>query len=204
MKRFLISALLVCLSLSCRDADFEKAVRIAVERQMKAYPESRLKDLYKNFFQDQFGPGHIVSDTTGAGKYLREELAAYTQIAGEIAEPTGWEGNFYRVNLSVIKTGRVPYPVYLDAFFRSVNGISPPPVSQWAKEWERIESVIRSMPLALPDYEADSKEIAERLAKGEYTGHHSQAFEAHYAPHYRIISKEIYEREILPLIHNKQ
>lgn len=40
--------------------------------QMKTYPKSTLKDLYKNFFQDKFGPGHIISDTTSAGKFLKK------------------------------------------------------------------------------------------------------------------------------------
>ena len=52
---------------------FERAVREAVTRQMAAYPQSTLKDLYKNFFQDRFGPGHIIADTA-AGSYLRWEL----------------------------------------------------------------------------------------------------------------------------------
>ena len=43
---------------------------------------------YKNFFQDKFGPGHIVSDTIAAGNYLRREMASYTETEGEIAEPT--------------------------------------------------------------------------------------------------------------------
>jgi hypothetical protein len=200
MKRILFLALVSWLPVSCREAGFEKAVRTAVERQMQTYPQSTLKDLYKNFFQDKFGPGHIITDTAGAGQYLRSELAAYADTAGEAAEPTGWEGNFYRVNLSLVKTGQVPYTTYFDAFIRSVQGITPPTIAEWKKEWTRIEAVIRSLHLALPDYEADKKEIEDRLNRGEYTGHHSERFEAHYAPHYRIISKEIYEKEIAPIL----
>ena len=121
---FLTLFLLFCLCLSATEKkDFEKAVREAVSWQMQTYPKSTLKDLYKNFFQDKFGPGHIISDTTAAGNYLRRELASYTECTGEIAEPTGWEGNFLRVNLSVIKNGRVPYNIFFDAFVRSVNGV---------------------------------------------------------------------------------
>lgn len=167
---------------------------------MQGYPKSTLKDLYKNFFQDKFGPGHIVSDTTAAGNYLRREMASYTETEGEIAEPTGWEGNFYRVNLSVIKNGQIPYQTFFDAFIRSVNGIRPVTVAEWQKEWNRIEGIIRSMNLSLPDYENDRKEIDDRLERGEYVGHHSKAFEDSYSPHYRIISKEIFEQELQPLI----
>ena len=193
--------LLLCFSLSAAEKpDFDTAVRAAVPRQMQTYPKSTLKDLYKNFFQDKFGPGHIIGDTAAAGNYLRRELASYTECSGDIAEPTGWEGNFLRVNLSVIKTGQIPYNTFFDAFVRSVNGIQPVTVAEWKKEWLQIEAIIRSIELALPGYEADRKEIEERLDRGEYVGHHSKVFEETYSPHYRIVSKDIFEKELKPLL----
>ncbi|CAK7071269.1 hypothetical protein ACGE0T_04985 [Parabacteroides sp. APC149_11_2_Y6] len=198
---FLLLSILLYTSLQAVEKDvFNEAVRNAVARQMKAYPKSTLKDLYKNFFQDKFGPGHIISDTTSAGNYLRRELASYSEIEGEIAEPTGWEGNFYRVNLSVIKEGKIPYQTYFDAFIRSVQGIQPVAVSDWQKEWQAIELIIRSMNLSLPGYADDRKEIEERLERGEYVGHHSKVFEETYSPHYRIISKQIFEKELQPML----
>lgn len=203
MRKYCVLTLffLFCLSLpAVEKKEFEAAVRAAVATQMKVYPKSTLKDLYKNFFQDKFGPGHIISDTTAAGKYLRRELASYEECTGDIAEPTGWEGNFLRVNLSVIKKGEIPYDTFFDAFVRSVNGIRPVSVAEWKKEWLQIEAIIRSMKLSLPDYEADRKEIVDRLDRGEYVGHHSKAFEAAYSPHYRIISRQIFEEELKPLL----
>jgi len=198
---FLTLFFLFCLCLSATEKrDFEEAVRVAVSRQMQKYPKSTLKDLYKNFFQDKFGPGHIIGDTASAGNYLRRELASYTECTGDIAEPTGWEGNFLRVNLSVIKNGQIPYATFFDAFVRSVNGIRPVTVDQWQKEWLRIEAIVRSMDLALPGYEADRKEIEERLDRGEFVGHHSKVFEDSYSPHYRIVSKDIFEKELKPLL----
>ena len=198
---FLTLFFLFCLCLSATEKrDFEEAVRVAVSRQMQKYPKSTLKDLYKNFFQDKFGPGHIIGDTASAGNYLRRELASYTECTGDIAEPTGWEGNFLRVNLSVIKNGQIPYATFFDAVDRSVNGIRPVTVDQWQKEWLRIEAIVRSMDLALPGYEADRKEIEERLGRGEFVGHHSKVFEDSYSPHYRIVSKDIFEKELKPLL----
>ena len=198
---FLLLSILLYTSLQAVEKDvFNEAVRNAVARQMKAYPKSTLKDLYKNFFQDKFGPGHIISDTTSAGNYLRRELASYSEIEGEIAEPTGWEGNFYRVNLSVIKEGKIPYQTYFDAFIRSVQGIQPVAVSDWKKEWQAIELIIRSMNLSLPGYADDRKVIEERLERGEYVGHHSKVFEETYSPHYRIVSKQIFEKELQPML----
>ena len=85
------------------------------------------------------------------------------------------------------------------AFVRSVNGINPITIEEWKKEWSEIERVISSMRLDLPNYEIELKEIEERLERGEYVGHHSQIFEECYSPHYRIISRDIFEQELLPL-----
>ncbi len=203
MKYLLIAACGLMLFITgCKQGKdpFGTAVRASVERQMKQYPLSTLKDLYKNFFQDRYGPGHLVGDTAAAGSYLRRELGSYATIRGETAEPLGWEGHYLRVNLSVIKEGKVPYPVFFDAFVRSVNSIRPMPVSEWADEWNRIEAIISSIQPALPGYATDKAEITDRLNRGEYVGHHSEAFEKAYEPHYRIISRDIYEKEILPLL----
>ncbi|MCD7976751.1 MAG: hypothetical protein LUG51_06200 [Tannerellaceae bacterium] len=208
MKRILFLLSLYLLTVAgtvlAQTDSFDVAVRIAVERQMITYPKSTLKDLYKNFFQDKYGPGHIISDTTGAGNYLRRELATMTRSDGELVEPTGWEGNFLRVNLSLVKEKQIPYPVFFDAFTRSVNGIQPPPVPVWKEEWERIEKIIASMDLSLAGYESDKAEIDERLENGEFVGHHSPVFEETYSPHYRIISRDIFEKELLPFLLNKK
>ena len=81
-----------------------------------------------------------------------------------------------------------------------MNSVRPITVADWQKEWQRIESIIRSMELSLPDYDADCKEIEDRLDRGEYVEHHSKVFEESYSPHYRIISRQIFEKELQPLL----
>lgn len=189
----------IILFMSCEDTR-SKLIRDSVDNQMAVYPQSTLRDLYKNFFQDRFGPGHLIPDTAASGNYLRSELASFDKASGAYYEPTGWEGCFYRVNLSVIKENLVPYDVYFDAFVRSVNQIVPISVEQWKTEWLTIDAVIQAMNLSLPDYEKDRLEIIEMLDQGEYVSHHSLQYEQHYDPHYRIIEKSIFEKEILPFL----
>ena len=81
-----------------------------------------------------------------------------------------------------------------------LNSVRPITVADWQKEWQRIESIIRSMELSLPDYDAHRKEIEDRLDRGEYVEHHSKVFEESYSPHYRIISRQIFEKELRPLL----
>ena len=199
MRNILIIMGLAIIIVSCADTK-NKQIRAAVESQLSIYPHSTLKDLYKNFFQDRFGPGHLIPDTAAAGNYLRYELASFDKASGPYYEPTGWEGCFYRVNLSVIKENLIPYDLYFDAFVRSVNQIVPISVEQWKVEWFTIDAVIKSMNLSLPDEEKDRKEIIDMLEQKEFVMHHSTLFESHYSPHYRIIEKTIFENEILPFL----
>ena len=200
-RYILLAVAAMVLLFSCNQANPTHAkIRQSVERQLELYPESTLRDLYKNFFQDRFGPGHIIADNTAADRYLRYELNAAEGFEGLDYEPTGYEGRFYRVNLGVIADGRVPYEKYFDAFVRSVNGIKPISIEQWRTEWHEIDSVIMSMGLQLENFSADRAEIKALIDGGDYVMHHSQRFNDHYQPHYRIIERTIFENEILPLL----
>ncbi len=182
------------------DEKTELAIRHSVERQLQEYPKSTLKDLYKSFFQDVYGPGHLINDTAAAKNYLMHELGSYQQPEGKTAEPTGYRHNYYRVNLSVIKNNIVPFDLFFDAFLQSARELKPVSIDEWKKEWQYIESVIRSMHLSLPGYEHDNNEITKQLNEGTYVGHHSRRYNDAYKPHYRIISTKAYHNIILPEI----
>ena len=200
-RYILLAVAAMALLGSCNKANpSHEKIRHAVERQLQVYPESTLQDLYKNFFQDRFGPGHIIADNTAADRYLQYELNSSESFKGLDYEPTGYEGRFYRVNLGVIADGRVPYDKYFDAFVRSVNGIKPISTEEWCKEWHEIDSVIMDMNIELKDMQEDRAEIKSLIDGGNYVMHHSQHFNKHYQPHYRIIERTIFEKEILPLL----
>jgi hypothetical protein len=195
----LLSIAFVCADAQtkCVDAD---AVRVAVERMMADYHQLTLQDIYKSFFQDNFGPGHAVPDSAQAASWLRGELAKVERLDVQLYEPTGYNGNYYRVSLAAVASGKVQQDALLSAFLRSVRMVQPSEVAAWVKEWEQIESVIAAMELQLPGYDADAKAIKEMLATGHYAVHHSRLYNEHYEPHYRIIAKDIFEKEILPLL----
>ena len=191
---------LFCVSFAgCGSSSVER-IKKSVERQLRDYPKSTLQDLYKSFFQDRFGPGHLVSDTSSAGNYLRYELNNSENFHERSYEPTGYENNYYRVNLSVLKENKISYQKYFDAFLRSVEKIDLDAISEWKEEWSEIESVIVSMNLDLENFEEDLEMIHSVLEQGKYAVHHSEIYNSEYQPHYRIIEKKIFEEEILPLI----
>lgn len=186
----------------CQSKHEEKSRKVVgVLKMMKErYPEAQYRDVYKNFMQDYFGPGHILSDAAAASRYLSEELQETKNFDGPLYEPTGYNGNFYRVNLSLVKDSIIPYDTYFSAFFRSVSGIVAPPHNEWESEWMAIDGIIRDNGFSYPEEESDRKEIMDLLSGGNFVVHHSERFNNAYDLHYRIISKEIFLRELLPLI----
>ena len=93
----------------------------AVVRQMTQFPKSTLQDLYKSFFQDRFGPGHIIADETSAMRYLQYELATMDTPIGPLLEPTGYCNRYTRVSLQVIKDSLVSVEQFFDVFMRSAR-----------------------------------------------------------------------------------
>ncbi len=172
----------------------------ALDYQISHYPSSQYRDVYKNFMQDFFGPGHILADTTASARYLRHELAEEGPFEGPLYEQTGFRGNFYRVNLSVIKDSIVPYDLFFDTFVESVRGITPPSGEEWMKTWSLIDSVISAKDLHFFDEETDRQALQTQFAEGNYIAHHSRRFNDSVHFHYRIISRPNFEKFLLPLI----
>ena len=193
--------LILTKTTDCCPSSVDK-IKVAVERQLRDYPKSTLQDLYKSFFQDRFGPGHLVNDTASAGRYLRYELNNAESFHENYYEPIGCDTNYYRVNLSILKENKVTYHQFFDAFLKSVKNVNLHDISEWKDEWAFIESVIISMNLNLENFDDDLEMIHSILEQGEYAVHHSEIYNSEYHPHYRIIEKKIFEEEILPLIRN--
>lgn len=170
------------------------AVRDAVERQMTQFPQSTLQDLYKSFFQDRFGPGHLIADEAAALRYLQYELAAMDRSVGPVLEPTGYRGEYTRVSLSVIKDSLVTVERFFEVFMRSALMADRVDVAEWQREWREIEREICACGLdTLPDYARDSHAIDSLLREGHYVMHHSEQYGKAYRPHYRIIRTELLE-----------
>lgn len=200
MRNVLILFLVICagcVPLSCSSPDdFTRQVKTAVASQMKEYPASTLCDLYKNFFQDKFGPGHLLADTIAAKNYLLREIETMQDSKGAVIAFTGWEHNFYRVNLSLLKEGKIPFKAFFDAFLESMNGVEIPKVSEWREEWAKVVEIVERMNLDLPDFEVDKQRLDDMLAGGKYAVHHSEAYVQLYAPHYRLIRKDVFEKRL--------
>ena len=192
-KAVLYSILCFCVIFSsCRQDSHSLVIREAIERQMATYPESTLQDVYKSFYQDRFGPGHMITDTASARSYLMRELAEMSDTSAVYYEPTGSQGRYVRVYLSTVADSLITADQLLDAFIQSANAVQVPQ-TDWATEWEDIVGVIWECDLKVNDFEALQPVLSE-AAQNHQAVHHSQAYREAYHPHYRIVEREVLQK----------
>ncbi|MCF8381724.1 MAG: hypothetical protein K9H49_19270 [Bacteroidales bacterium] len=188
---------IIVLSLFSCEYKLDKEIEKAVKFQLRNYPESTLQDIYKNFFQDAFGPGHLLVNTEESLNYLQIELAEMpgSKLNTKLV-PLGYKNNFVRLDLSVIKDGIISYDEYTKAFIDSGTYFKSPDPEDWKEEWHHILKVIEKMNLKLANFDEDKEKLSQMMANGDFAVHHSQAFIDAYDPHYRIIYKEIFDTKL--------
>lgn len=176
------------------------SIQNALNYQKINYPASQYRDVYKNFMQDFYGPGHIIKEKESACQNLQKELTATEFYDGPDYEPTGFQGNFYRVNLRLIVEGKIPYSTFLNAFVESVQEITPPDPETWLVIWNEVDREIKNLGWEFDNESEDRNALMKQLSEGNYVVHHSDAYNDSVNFHYRIISKDKFNSIILPLI----
>ena len=208
MKRILPTLTAVVLLVSGCRGPLGQKTRDMIEAELLSYPESRAQDIYKSFCQDNLGPEHLIPDPAAAANYLREELLTYQEDLDSLRykvpatryDFVGDQGNYVRVDLSVILDGQVTEEAFLDAFIRSTNEGKRATGEEWEKKWGHVSSLLRKEFKDIPDLDHDLHMLDSLVAEGHYIMHHSQPFRDAYHPHYRIIATDIFIDELRPLI----
>lgn len=202
MKRGLLLSIALIMSVAVSAQD----IRGFINRQLQNYPKSRLLDIYKSCFQDYMGAEHLVSDRQMVKAYLDEELnnTSLDDLMPWYYEPCGIDSSYYRVSIRAIKESLVSEDLLLNAFIRSANTENRPSVESWSKRWHKIIGTIDQMKLDLPNYQEDKQFIDSVLSVGKYAISHSPDYREAYHPHYRIVERSIFEKEIKKLIDQKK
>lgn len=183
--------------LSAQEID-KMALRMAVERQLSDYPESMLQDVYKAFYQEHFGAEHMISDTAAVRNYLSYELDHCDDQATQLYyEPIGVNGVYVRVYLNAVKDNLITSEQLLWAFLDSANPAQHIALD-WATKWDTIMKIIDEI---RPGFGTEEERTLLRQASQQNQAvHHSQAYNAAYHPHYRIVKREIFEQQLKPAI----
>ena len=201
MKKGLLLSIALIISIAVSAQDIEGFVN----RLLQTYPKSRLLDIYKSCFQDYMGAEHLVSDRQRVKAYLDEELntTSLDNLMPWYYEPCGIDSSYYRVSIRAIKESLVSEDLMLNAFIRSANSEKLPSVESWSERWHKIIGTIDQMKVDMPNYQEDKQFIDSVLSSGKYAISHSPDYREAYHPHYRIVERNIFEKEIKSLIDKK-
>lgn len=187
----LIIAIMASMVINAQDID-KSALRQAIERQLATYPKSQLQDIYKAFYQEHFGAEHMITDKEAARNYLDQELATMQDKRdGIYVEPIGMSGDYVRVYLIAVSHKILSSSQLLQAFIESAGDHKSPTIS-WATKWQAIVEVVDEVSPGLGS--DDERAMLLQASLNNQAVHHSQAYNAAYHPHYRIVTREIFEK----------
>ncbi|MDR0812271.1 MAG: hypothetical protein LBN23_08415 [Paludibacter sp.] len=194
---FPILALCLLLSGSCNRQSDRQKIENALAAQLERFPESRLQDIYKNFYQDCFGTGHAISDTAMVFRYLANELQNAAPSDFPKIEKLGWRNNFVRISIDALRDGAIDTAALVNAFVQSASLINPADTANWTNEWHTVCQIIEEKHLPVKDYTTDKAAMDSILRLHPKAAfHHSAAFNQHYNPHYRVVKYTLYCTEI--------
>ncbi len=159
----------------------------AVEQMLHRFPEASIIDIYKSFYQDEFGPGHLLGDVHGARDYFFKELAGMRSSGRHTLEPCGTGSRFFRAPLDVIVDGIIPPEEFLSGFFEGASLFTLPDITEWGVQWKEILAAAEPVIKGITGIEDDLKVISEALQSRSGAVRHSRRYAEAYEPHYRII-----------------
>ena len=160
----------------------------AAELLLSRYPEASLIDVYKSFFQDAFGPSHLISDPDAARSRLARELQGVTIQGQPIVEPCGAGLQHCRVYLEAVVLNLVSADELLEGFLESASLLPELDIGLWLDSWQHILAVLRPF---LPEHaqsKLDEALIEQAVRSGSPAVSHSEHYRQCYDPHYRVIS----------------
>ena len=186
MKKFTFTLFIIvsCVLIHSQVRATEESIDYMVEK----YSQGQIADIYKSFYQDTYGPGHLLGDSVSAKKYFMEEISDSAEWGGPDFEYTGNGQNFVRVNMDLVRKGVIPAEVYFDAFKGSLGQVEKPADEVWIEKWTQVDSIINAKDYNFINEKEDRALIKEKMKSRKFTMHHSDNFNRIYNFHYRIIS----------------
>lgn len=169
----------------------KEEILAAAKDMIDRYPKIRLIDIYKSFYQDEFGPGHMLIDKDIARRYFEDELGIMKNRRRYDIERCGTGNNFYRADMDIVAGGIIGADDYFNNFVEGSKYFKMPEIGEWQYSWHTILKIIEDLVKEREGFAGDKMTIECLLKNGEATINHSDVFIKEYDPHYRIMSVKI-------------
>ncbi len=171
----------------------EKVLK-ALTFQLVAYPSLSLIDIYKSFFQDACGPGHLIEDEATFRTCFSNELKNMKSRGNRLVEVCGCGFRYCRIPMDIVIDGLLDEEEFMLACIASASSFAIPSVEEWKKSWEEIFNILLPQQQHIRDFNKDSLVIFTSLEKGLFMMSHSDLYKRLYDPHYRICTIEQQKR----------
>ena len=183
------------------ESKLEMDLSILLE-QIENHPNQTLQDVYKSCYQDEYGPGHLISNESSAINSLLQEINTIEKdyVPITLFERTGIYGNYLRVDLTLVRDGIIPFFVLFRALTISATIGGQKSDENWSTIWSEIVEEIKIQGLKFEHFEEDLANLDTISKSEDKVVHHSEMYENVYHPHYRIIEKNAFEKFIKPFI----
>jgi len=183
-----------------------------IENELAHHPACTLQDIYKLFMQSTCGPGHIITDTYTAMKYLLQEIAENKTYISKFDETSHkylrllkpqyisfddssttcpclileCDAKFplARYSLQIVQDGVIPLDRYFKAFIDTANTCKRLDYEPFCKNWREVVVYLTEIGFTFTD--EDRQQIEQILYK---LVRHSPLYNQLYQPSYRIINK---------------
>lgn len=158
-----------------------------IMQQCAKYPAMQVQDLLKLVYQNEFGCGHMVTDTAHSLEMITNEVRKLSAdaLVGDVFEYIG--NNLCRLNLRVLQQTTLA-PETLNSFFMLTA--NKPMGSHHGFEAKAAELITLCENGAIP---FDANEVTQALAESRISGHppqrHSEEYRTAYKPAYRVVNK---------------
>ena len=164
----------------------------AVNKEIERFPELSITDLYKFFYQGEFGPNHFIDDRKSAEIWLTKELESIEDEQVPILYNVGLSDNFLRVDLRFIKQQIISMEELFEMFLKSTKKQVKYDKAQWSKLWVIIHhELLNCTDICYKSNLDDIARVNNALESDDMSIHHSNHFKKLYKPHYRLISRKI-------------
>jgi uridine kinase/predicted membrane protein len=195
LQLFLIPSIVIAMSKvrGFSDDSGVNEINRVITEQIKLYPKSEAVDLLKVLFQNEFGPGHLITDSVKAKKILADEV--FRASAGEqnfpekIVEPIG--NKLCRLHIAAVrKTGLSPDTLY--RFFELTAIHTRGTEESFLRKVRILENMAESknFPASVAEIEAAVK-MWQAGGGGLFS--HSAAYREAYKPAYRVVEAQFCE-----------
>ncbi len=166
------------------------------------HPKAKLRDYYKLFYQAIYGPGHLLNNLSEAKRYLKHELSNLKENDDPDFQDLSLSKDldFVRVNLNFVKRNDVAFDSLFEVLIESASAAIEFDKLSFKKYLNVFWKVTSLIFPDLNEFNEQAFELKRILNQGDYVLHHSETYREAYKPHYRVVSKQIWNESFEHLL----